>query len=230
MVTFTFEKKNKLLEQIEWHRDNDMIAQGSYDNGKEGKERRFCAVGCSIHSLNILEGKDLETDDHKSYEGELGIPEAIAYLEDTIFEGLPKEKALLWPGQFITAVNPEADLSLVLPKFYLKLLLDKDHGVKQWALEDGKKAIDMVALVHENHIKTGTLDESAARSAWSAAESAARSAAESAARSVVRSAWLVWSARSAAESAAWSAAWSAAESAHYEWLAEVLLEILQETN
>ncbi len=228
MKTFTLEKKTALLTEIEKHRQADQILQGTYGKEESGIWRG-CAVGCSIHSLSIMEGKDLKTSDHHLYETELGIPEALAHLEDRIFEGLPKEKALLWPGRFIQAVSPEADLSLVLPKFYLKLLIDKEHGVKQYALEDGKKAIDMVVKVHRNHIKTGSVDESA----WSAAESAAWSAAESAAESAAWSA--AESARSAAESAAESArsaaesARSAAESAHHEWLADVLVKILEET-
>ena len=218
MKTFDQDLKDELLAEIIKHREQDQIIQGTYGEGI-GKEWKGCAVGCSIHSLNKIKRKRLYTDNHKVYETYLGIPEAIARLEDTIFEGLPVELAKEWPERFIKAVNVGADLSLVLPKFYIKILTDKKHGVRQYAFEDGKKAIDMVVKVHENHISTGIRDEGAA---YSAAYSAAMSAKDSA--------WIAMSAESAARSAARSAASAdSAASAHYEWMADVLIKILEES-
>jgi hypothetical protein len=48
-----------------------------------------------------------------AYETELGIPVMLARLEDWIFEGLPVERAKLWPKQFLTTIKSGSDLSLV---------------------------------------------------------------------------------------------------------------------
>lgn len=77
------ELKETLLAEIKWHEEQDKIVQGTY--GNEGNEFKGCAVGCSIHSLNRKLGKNFSTSDHKIYETELGIPETLAYLEDSLF-------------------------------------------------------------------------------------------------------------------------------------------------
>ena len=227
--------KKALLKEIKWHRTQDMILQGTYGSEVDGKWRG-CAVGCAIHSINRLANKSLATNDHRVYETELGIPEWLARLEDSIFEGLPKEEAIWWPERFIAAVPEGVDLELVRWKFGAWLMQENIARVQKLKISESLKeqvldAIRQVLAVHEAAIKTGKWDESAARSAESAARSvaeSARSVAESA-RSVARSAesaaWFaesvaesVESARSAARSAesarsAAESAWSAAESA-----------------
>lgn len=45
-------KKTEFLAEVRKHRENDQIVQGTY--GKENGKWRGCAVGCSIHSINLL--------------------------------------------------------------------------------------------------------------------------------------------------------------------------------
>ena len=221
--------KKLFVAEIENHRKQDQIIQGTY--GKENGVWKGCAVGCSIHSLNIKLGKSYKTDDHSVYEKELGIPEWLARLEDTIFEGLPEKDAVNWPTQFAKAVPVGVNLGPVKWKFYAYLMKENIERVLTLNISDELKkqvvdAIRGVLAVHESAIETGIWNESAA---WSAAWSAARSAAASAAWSAARSAESAESAASAAESAAasaasaaWSAAWSAARSA--AWSAESAAE------
>jgi hypothetical protein len=69
--------KTKYVKRLQQHYKQDQIIKGQYwENGKG------CAVGCTVHS-----------DSHNCYEIELGIPEWIARLEDTLFEGMPNEEA-----------------------------------------------------------------------------------------------------------------------------------------
>jgi hypothetical protein len=204
------EIKKKYLARVKAHQKADEIIKGQY--WKKGKG---CAVGCTIHN-----------SDHKAYETELGVPEWLARVEDTFFENLPNEKAMLWPAQFLEAINVGADLNKIKAPFMIYIL--------EQALEnfDHEKYPDVVtAIEHVSDLWTidpeQTDDEawSAARSAaWSAptAESTAWSAAESAAWSAARSA-----AESAAESAAWSAARSTARPAAFIKYSEVLLELMR---
>lgn len=232
-------KKKDFIKEIKWHQEQDKIVQGTYGNEVDGTSFRACAVGCSIHSINRLKGTEYDTSTHKLYETELGIPEWLARLEDTIFEGLPAELAKQWPLRFSRAIKVGVDLEPVKWQFTAFVLSENIERVLSLDINDDLKkqvvdAIRGVLVVTEDAIQTGVWDDSAAKSArlarlaaWSAAESAglaawsaAWSAAESAglaAESAVHSAAhsadsAVHSARSAARSA-WSAAESAAGSA-----------------
>jgi len=63
---------------------------------------RGCAVGCLTHDPD---------GGHEEYPVRWGIPEELAWLEDSIFETLPLEDALAWPERFLAAIEPGADLS-----------------------------------------------------------------------------------------------------------------------
>ena|SRR6266480_159492 len=198
--------KVMLLEETRTHREADQVIQGTYGDVIDGKWRG-CAVGCAIHSLNSRLGTDYETSDHAVYEEALGIPEWLARLEDTIFEHLPREQAMLWPEQFTESIPvgvSEFSLERVKWQFCAYLLKENIERVLTLEIADELKkqvvsAVRRVLLVHETALQTERWDESAARSA----ESAARSA-------------------RSAESAAWSA-----ESAAYERYAEELLRLLR---
>ena len=189
--------KKKYLARVCAHAKADEIVKGRY--WEEGKG---CAVGCTIHS-----------GDHAAYQTELGIPEWLAQLEDTLFEGLPNGHAKAFPSKFLSAIKVGSNLEPVRWKFALVLLQENAERVRglkidQVLKDQVLKAISQVEAVNRQAIETGSMDESAARSAGSAAWSAA-----SAARS--------------ARSAAWSAASAAAGSAAYIRYADELLKLLR---
>ena len=205
--------KEKYLARVRAHAAADRLTQGTGWDGGKG-----CAVGCT-----------LEAYDHSRYPTELGLPEWLARLEDSIFEGLPTELAMTWPERFLSAIPVGADLEpvrhkLALARFGLLIELQESHLGKHGdgsdsVIRQAVEALKVVAACHEAELgaNSRTVDwRSAARSAESAARSAAESAAESAARSAV------WSAARSAESAARSAARSAA------WVteSEILLQLL----
>ena len=141
--------KAMLVEEIKKHRAADEIAQGSYGNG----EGPWCAVGCSIKSLNDRLGKSYATGDHSVYEIELGIPRIIARLEDRIFEGLDKKIAADFPLRLAKAVPVGADLSLVWPRFIVWLLIDEKDGVLKYAKKEASVAsIKRVAELYQRTI------------------------------------------------------------------------------
>ena len=83
MKTFNQKRKDMMVAEIKRHQDLDMIVQRTY--GEENGTWKGCAVGCSIHSINIKLKKKYSTSDHSVYETELGIPKELAYLEDALF-------------------------------------------------------------------------------------------------------------------------------------------------
>src|SRR3990167_4422879 len=109
--------KSRFVKEVKWHREQDMLVQGTY--GEQNGTWKGCAVACSLRSLDKMEGAKFKTryDQHARYETALGIPEWLARLEDTIFEGLPKEDAMKWPEQFAKAINVGANLEPVKWKF-----------------------------------------------------------------------------------------------------------------
>ena len=160
------EIKEEYLNRIRLHRAADQIIHGSYwENGKG------CAVGCTIHGSQ-----------HDRYEIELGIPKNLAYLEDSIFEGLSNGAALDFPEQFLSAIKVGADLSMVYYKFMVWMLIDPLQGVLRFADESGSIAIKRVAELHQLEINRAAAGAAAWAAAGDAAGAAARAAAWAAAR------------------------------------------------
>jgi hypothetical protein len=170
--------KAKYLRRLRAHRRADEIVQGV--GWETNGTTKGCAVGCTLNAY-----------DHSLYPIELGLPEWLALLEDSIFEGLQKDDALKWPTQFLSAIRPGANTQKAYHRICSRILREvawpKDRHDDEWGCAI---AVRRVANLHAR--------SAAGSAAWSAARSAAWSAA-----------------RSAAESAAWSAAGSAesAESA-----------------
>ena len=195
-------EKAAILRQLVQHAEADQIVKGIYWQDGKG-----CAVGCTIRS-----GR------HVEYEARFGIPEALARLEDRLFEGLPNGRAQVWPLEFMSAVAPGADLTRVVWRFLHWLLTDVtvNPGIHHALVRD---AVAQCARIVEEHAlghsvpESAASAESAARSAGSAASAESAASAGSAAKSAAAAAWSAasaaesaWSARSAARSAAWSAA------------------------
>ncbi len=235
--TNTTHTKEQVLAQIRAHAAADEIIKGSYWGSGKG-----CAVGCTLHS-----------DQHSEYEPRFGIPQMLARLEDTIFEGLPNGTAKAWPERFMQAVRPGADLALVGWKFLHWLLTDEsvNPGIDHPLVRDAVKQCAAVLIPLTKGEKGDLSAEHAARraasaghAAWSAehaarraasaesAENAAWSAARRAARSAAHAAWSAEHAARSAEHAARSAehaAWSAARSAAYVKMADKLVELIEAT-
>lgn len=102
----------KYRARVAAHAAADEIIKGVYWEKGKG-----CAVGCTVHASN-----------HAAYESELGIPIALAYLEDAIFEGLPIQLARTWPKRFLAAPSVGADLSLVQWRFFYWLCTQRKFG------------------------------------------------------------------------------------------------------
>ena len=210
--------KLKYQARFEAHRKADDVIQGTgYDNG------RGCFVGCTLNKY-----------DHSRFPVELGWPEWLARLADSIFEGIPKSEAPQFGTDLLDAVQIGKDLEPV--KWHLaiarhKVQIERLKDNSEPYAEHVRNALQSVIVYCQSEL-TNTATEEMAESA---ARSAARSAAESARSAAESAAWSAWSAWSAAEST-WSAR-SAAESAESTWSArsaawqferDTLLTILRE--
>ena len=183
------------LRRVVGHREADELIRGTgWSDG------RGCAVGCT-----------LEAYDHARYPVELGVPEVLAYLEDAIFEGLPKSDANAWPELFLDAIPVGADLSLVWPRFAIWLL---SVELAEWTSPESRAVVALYERRIAGDEPTGL--------EWSSAASDARDASDA---SAARAAWAASDAWAARDARAASDARDA-RAASYQRQAAKLLELL----
>lgn len=191
--------KEKYVNRVLAHFEADEIIKGEYwENG------RGCAIGCTIHASS-----------HLLYESKLGIPRWMAAVEDRIFEGLPNERAQVFPSEFLNSIHVGADLEKIKAPFLIFVLestLDKFDHEKYPRI---KAHIDNVIALYKN--PESSLEDFTAYIA-SAAYAAAADAAYPAAAypAAASSAYAAASAAVYAAAAAADAAYAAA--AYYDVL------------
>ena len=145
LLAYPRNNKAMYLARVQAHREADELVQGIpwETNGTT----RGCAVGCTLHCY-----------DHARYPKLLGVPEELAYLQDAIFEGLPQAEALAFPEAFLSAIQPGADLSLVWPRFAVRLLKRCRQrigkGREAWRRKE-RQAVDGVLALYTEWVRTG---------------------------------------------------------------------------
>ena len=113
------------LTRVQAHREADALVQGTgWEDG------RGCAVGCT-----------LEVYDHSRYPAELGLPVSLAYLEDKIFEVIPRKDAMAWPERFLAAIPVGSDAQAAVDRWTLWLLLDATSPLARWREEDWMRGV-----------------------------------------------------------------------------------------
>ena len=92
----SFEKisKEEFVNELKWHREQDLVVQGKY--GNKGDEFKGCHMGCSANSISRLKGIDIATDDNYEIAQFLGIPHWLTEIFERVFENLPENKSSDW--------------------------------------------------------------------------------------------------------------------------------------
>jgi hypothetical protein len=212
--------KARFLGHIERHRKDDAFLRGTYGTMQDGKFRG-CAVGCSIRSLDEIDGRPLklENGSHKDLAERLGIPLILARLEDCIFEGLPATEAMIWPGLFASAIPVGKDLSQVWDKFAYWLLVGDVGVVKLAKTERSKAAIEAVAQLYLRKLSGEQVErvewqQARSATAYAAYAATAAATAATAATAAAAAAATAYAATAAAAAAtAYAAAYATADAA-----------------
>lgn len=212
--------KTKYLNRVVAHRKADNLIRGAWWTGGKG-----CAVGCT-----------LEKYEHKAYETELGIPEWLARVEDTLYEGMSLKASKTFPEKFLKAIRPGANLEKIKSKFLIYVI---SGTLKNFDNKKYPRIVSAIKEIIKLHRRNSVSSEEWLAARESAYSAAAQAAAYSAASSARAAAWSTYSAAWSAYSAAWSAysaeaAWAAAEarstearSAAYDRCATQLLKLLR---
>lgn len=184
MLTFhgKEEFKQELIGLARKHREQDEFIKGTYSDD-EAESFRGCSVGCLINDINKKTGKTYEYSDHEKLAKELGWPEFVCRLQDSIFEGLPDPLFKEWTERLIEAIPVGKDISRALPKFLIKT-------VDRLPEKERRDVVESIAAVRKVLVEwdvTGTADVEAARSAESAAWSAESAAWEQIAQDLIDS-------------------------------------------
>ena len=168
------ELKAAFLSEIAKHEEADAIVKGTY--GDFDGAFRGCAIGCSLHSLNAIQGRVGEalledTDVHDRYELELGLPTWLAYLEEYLFETLPIDLARTWPRRFaeaipVGAVIGDRERAQILHWTLVHEIYGVTHATTDPEIQ-GHIAIIATALAAD--ISGGATAEQREAAAWSAA-------------------------------------------------------------
>ena len=169
MKAFSNDEKKKefYVNRMQAHYEADEILQGiGWENGKG------CFIGCTLHNYS-----------YESFEKEGIGPVWLAKLVDTIFEGLPNDKAKIFARDFYKKMKVGVDFEPVKKEFLI------------FILEENLKYLDACKYDKEKFKDVTSSIEETKKAIEIYIEYQKGSAAESAAWSVV------WSARSAAWSA-----------------------------
>jgi hypothetical protein len=150
----------------------DHYAQGTYGKGR-GKSFKACSIGCTIHSLNRRLKKTIRNSNHAELAEQLGIPEFITRMADSIFERLPFALATEWTERWINAIPEGADCSLAVPRFMLRTL-DRLPAPER---KDVVEACKDVKPMLRDWIETGVPDIAMAKAASASASAFASASA-----------------------------------------------------
>jgi hypothetical protein len=210
--------KLKYKERFDAHRKADEVVQGTGFDGRRG-----CFVGCTLDSY-----------DHSRFPIELGWPEWLARLADSIFEEIPEKDAAQFGTDLLEAVPVGVDLEPVRWKLAIlrhERQLDQLKDNKQEYAEKVRKALDLVIDYYKSQV-AGTACEQQRIAAQTAAKSAAKSAESAGVWSVARSAlwsaapsWSTFTVADSARDASWSTSWTKSDA--WIWERDTLLSIIR---
>lgn len=138
--------KAKLVAAIEADHKADAILQGSFIDKDSDNPVGFtgCAVGCAVAAFRGVVNLD---EWHQVLQDETNIPRQLNYVIDGTFENLNSDDAPQFALDVFNAIEPGADLSLVVSRLMLDVLDGEPYGLLRIddLADDVRKAVQMVA-------------------------------------------------------------------------------------
>jgi len=184
--------KAEKIAQLNGHIAADTLIRGTGD-----EDGRGCFIVCLFHNY-----------DHSKFPSELGLPEWLGHLSDTLFENVTKGRHIQLGIEILDAIEPGVviDDHHVLNR--LHVFMQTRNLPRAKGYPHCEAAIEAVIELHERVIAVGTVSDAE----WLAAAETAETAAGAA---------------RAARAAAWAA--ETAETAEYDAIADELIRLLKAT-
>lgn len=129
------------LKQETINRLRDHIDSGKLVHGVEYKDGEGGPVGCIVGSFT-----------HSLFEKRLGIPAPLAHALEVIYDGLRGDKDQPFALDFLESIEPGADLSMVWPRFLLRVLTDEQNGLLAYAPDDTERAAKRVVALLQRQV------------------------------------------------------------------------------
>ncbi len=187
------------------HAAADHLIAGRYGSG-EGDSFRGCAIGCGVETINRLTGERHAYGDHTAVADALGIPLALAYLEDRISEGVAPKQRRAWPVRFAEAIPEGVDLAPAVPRILVRIL--REVALPAVTVDESGVGVAVEAVCR-------ALETGRGRKGASAAADAAAYAAFYAARAAGAARAAAYAAFYAARAGAYAAFYAACAGAEY---------------
>ncbi len=185
------------------HREEDSIIQGLYQivDPSVASGYKGCLIGCTLP----YRGGEKQPFEgwHNRVADLYAIPAGVGHLLDRVFENIAHDEAGPFALASIEAIPVGADLTLVLSRWWLDVLVDPEHGVVRHTAVGSpqRTAVETVATLHQRRL----LGDEPARSSWVQARekawtarrvavAAADAAADAVADAAARQLWWTWAA------------------------------------
>jgi hypothetical protein len=233
--------REQVLNEIKRHEELDMFQKGIYGE-TNNNDFKGCAIGCTIHSLNLINHTTLGYNSHEHVAKILDVDVELCYLIDRIFEGLPTENAKTFTYRIWSAIRTGADTSDVCRAVKIWILQQTlktiEHNTYE-KIDDVRRVIHEVIYALQQKIPAAANARAAADDDDDAAYAAARAAADAAyaAYAAARAAAVATAAdaraaayaaaRAAADARAAAVAADAARAGFYNELSEFLIAELE---
>ena len=180
--------REQVLQEIKRHEELDAFIKGTYGDGESGTFKG-CAIGCTVHSLNLVNKTNFSFNSHESVAEALSVDVELCYLVDHVFENIATERRRTFTYQvwssIATGVNT-ADVARKVKIWILEYTLQGLENNTYEAIDDVFSAVLGVITA----LKTGenlaaaraTAIAAAAWAAWAATATTATATATTATR------------------------------------------------
>lgn len=160
------ELKEAAIAAAIWHRDQHMLARGTYWQGNRG-----CAIGCHAHHIrpDVVGGGQ-----HAIVADGYGWPLWLCHLADCFFENTSYAYSQKWPEALCRAIPVGVDIAPVLHLFLVAVL----EEALPHATEEVAAIIRRVQSLHTAAAAGQAVSQEAAAAEAAAAEAAAEAAAD----------------------------------------------------
>ncbi len=146
--------REQVLKEIKRHEELDMFISGQYNEGGGAAFKGGCAIGCTVHSLNLINNSSIAYNSHNDVARLLDVSIDLCLLVDSVFENLPPRLRRTFTFRVWNSIQVGADTGDVCRKMkiwilerVIKFLENNTHR----KIDDVRNAITGVIIAFKNN-------------------------------------------------------------------------------